>query len=95
MQNVDSLMTRLIWRLLEGAPVAKLEERRTPDRKVAGSILTRWAVLFLFVCLFGLRLYVPVNNFSVISGRSHRFLGIISNFLAGKCNLLKPYNTET
>ena len=25
-------------------------------------------------CLFGLRLYVPVNNFSVMSGRSHRFL---------------------
>ena len=28
-----------------------------------------------FVCLFVLRLYVPVNNFSVMSGRSHRFLG--------------------
>ena len=27
---------------------------------------------------FGLRLYVPVNNFSVMSGRSHRFLGITS-----------------
>ena len=26
-------------------------------------------------CLFVLRLNVPVNNFSVISGRSHRFLG--------------------
>ena len=34
----------------------------------------------LFVCLFGLRLYVPVNNFSVISGRSHRFMGITSTF---------------
>ena len=29
----------------------------------------------LFVCLFVLRLNVPVNNFSVMSGRSHRFLG--------------------
>ena len=28
------------------------------------------------IFLFGLRLYVPVNNFSVKSGRSHRFLGI-------------------
>ena len=28
-----------------------------------------------FVCLFVLRLNVPVNNFSVMSGRSHRFLG--------------------
>ena len=27
-----------------------------------------------FVCLFVLRLNVPVNNFSVMSGRSHRFL---------------------
>ena len=32
------------------------------------------------VCLFGLRLYVPVNNFSVMSERSHRFLGITSTF---------------
>ena len=31
-------------------------------------------------CLFGLRLYVPVNNFSVMSGWSHRFLGITSTF---------------
>ena len=30
---------------------------------------------------FGLRLYFPVNNFSVMSGRSHRFLGITSTFL--------------
>ena len=29
---------------------------------------------------FGLRLYFPVNNFSVMSGRSHRFLGITSIF---------------
>ena len=27
------------------------------------------------ICLFVLRLNVPVNNFSVMSGRSHRFLG--------------------
>ena len=32
------------------------------------------------VCLFGLRLYVPLNNFSIMSGRSHRFLGITSTF---------------
>ena len=31
-------------------------------------------------CLFGLRLYVRVNKFSVMSGRSHRFLGISSTF---------------
>ena len=27
------------------------------------------------VCLFVLRFNVPVNNFSVMSGRSHHFLG--------------------
>ena len=36
--------------------------------------------------LFGLRLYVPVNNFSVMSGRSHRFLGITSTFWAVRRN---------
>ena len=40
-------------------------------------------------CLFGLSLYAPVNNFSVMSGRSHRFLGITITFLGGKCILLK------
>ena len=35
--------------------------------------------LYLF-CLFGLRLYVSVNHFSVMSGWSHRFLGITSTF---------------
>ena len=43
--------------------------------------------LRLFVCLFGLRLYVPVNNFSVMSGRSHRFLGITSTFWGGEVNV--------
>ena len=32
------------------------------------------------VVLVCLRLYVPVNNFSVMSGRSHHFLGITSTF---------------
>ena len=36
-----------------------------------------------FVCLFGLRLYVPVNNFSVMLGWGHRFLGFTSTFLGG------------
>ena len=42
-----------------------------------------------YVFLFWLRLYVPVNNFSVMSGWSHHFLGIISTFLGCKCILLK------
>ena len=38
-------------------------------------------IIFVFlVCLFGLRLNVPVNTFSVMSGRSPRFLGITSTF---------------
>ena len=36
---------------------------------------------------FGLMLNVPVNNFSVMLGRSHRFLGITSTFLGVKQNL--------
>ena len=41
---------------------------------------TRWGnpVFDLFVCLFVLRLNVPVNNFSVMSGRSQLFLGLTS-----------------
>ena len=33
---------------------------------------------------FGLMLNVPVNNFSVMLGQSHRFLGITSSFLGVK-----------
>ena len=36
-----------------------------------------------------LRLNVPVNNFSVMSGRSHRFLGISSTFRGVNESLLK------
>ena len=37
--------------------------------------------LFFFIFFFGgVRLYVPVNNFSVMPGRSHRFLGVTSTF---------------
>ena len=36
-----------------------------------------YIIKFCF-CLFGLKLYVPVNIFSVMSGPSHRFLGISS-----------------
>ena len=42
----------------------------------------------LFVCLFVLRLNVPVNNFSVKSGRSQRFLGL-SNTVGSQYDLLK------
>ena len=42
----------------------------------------------VFVCLFVLRLNVPVNNFSVMSGRSHRFLGLTST-VGSRCALLK------
>ena len=37
---------------------------------------------------FDLMLNIPVNNFSVVLGRSHRFLGITS-ILGGKYVLLK------
>ena len=35
---------------------------------------------FCIALPFVLRLNVPVNNFSIMSGRSHRFLGITSTF---------------
>ena len=35
--------------------------------------------------LFVLRLHVPVNNFSVMSGQSHRFLGITCTFGGVEC----------
>ena len=39
------------------------------------------AVVLVFVCLFvSVEAKVPVNNFKVMSGRSHRFLGITSTF---------------
>ena len=48
-----------------------------PFSKFCNVKLSKWAfTLETFVCLFGLRLIFPVNDFSVMSGRSHRFLGI-------------------
>ena len=35
-----------------------------------------------FVCLFELRFNIPVNNFSIILGRSHRFL-VINQYSGG------------
>ena len=43
------------------------------------------------VCLFVLRFNVPVNNFSVMSGRSHCFLSITSTFRCKvSCSRTKP-----
>ena len=46
----------------------------------------------VMICLFVLRLNVPVNNFSVMSGRSHRFLVINQYFRGVKC-LAQGHNT--
>ena len=43
---------------------------------------------FFNICLFVLRLNVPVNNFSVMSGRSQRLLGLTST-VGSRCALLK------
>ena len=56
------------------------------------STQTIMAKLFLYkflVCLFVLMLNVLVNNFSVMSGRSHRFLCITSTFRGVNVSLLK------
>ena len=39
----------------------------------------------LFLVWFGLMINVTVNNFSVMLGRSHRFLGITSTLRGGGC----------
>ena len=44
--------------------------------------------MYINVCLFVLRFNVPVNNFSVMSGRSQRFLGLTST-VGSRCALLK------
>ena len=43
----------------------------------------------VFVCLFVLMLSVTVNNFSVLSGRSLRYLGITNTFRGVNVSLLK------
>ena len=50
---------------------------RIKKAKVCWKIFIPISIYWKNVCfLFVLRLNVPVNNFSVMSGRSHRFLGI-------------------
>ena len=44
-------------------------------------------IQFLFVFFVLLKLNVPVNNFSVMSGRRHHFMGITSTI--GGVNVLK------
>ena len=62
---------------------------------MSSKILIRYRDLLEFgkiVCLMVLRLNFPVNNFSVMSGRSHHFLGITSIFGGVKC-LAQGHNT--
>ena len=47
------------------------------------------ALVFVSLVLVLLRLNAPVNNFSVMSGRSHSFLGITSTFQGVNVSLLK------
>ena len=42
--------------------------------------LVRDVLCILLICLVHLILNVPVNNFTVMLGRGHRFLGITSTF---------------
>ena len=42
--------------------------------------LARDVLCVLLICLVHLILNVPVNNFTVILGQGHRFLGITSTF---------------
>ena len=65
-------------------------------------IMKYLSIFFSFCCLtryfrrfwFGLMLNIPVNNFSVMLGRSHRFLGITSTF-GGLICLAQGHNMAT
>ena len=48
--------------------------------KVRNECIVYACIKKIFVCLFVLRLYIPINSFSVMTGWSHRFLGITSTF---------------
>ena len=68
----DLLITNIVHsKLRHMHPIqrSQIQPNRSP-----GSFSDSWLSVDLFV-LFVLRLNVPVNNFSVMSGRSHRFLG--------------------
>ena len=72
--------------------------------RVLSVIINNYGLLYqlsrVCLCLFNefiqkifffslLRLNVPVNNFSVMSGQNHRFLGIIGTFRGVNVSLLK------
>ena len=57
---------------------ANYRSKKDPLKALGRIDFTKYAlstIIYLMLCLFVLRLNVPVNNFSVMSGRSHRFLG--------------------
>ena len=53
-----------------------IKTQPTYDRQGYNYMIT---ALIMFVCLFVMRVNVQVNNFSVMSGQSHRFLHINSS----------------
>ena len=91
--------------LAEGLnPVKMVAECFIPIEARSGHRLVSVLVMKIFtnkrhlhlqmVCGFVLlRLNVPVNNFSVMSGRSHRFLGITSTFSGSECGFAQGHNT--
>ena len=56
--------------------------------------LARDVLCILLICLVHLILNVPVNNFTVMLGQGHRFLGITSTFGEKIC-LAKGHNIVT
>ena len=72
----------------------KISGERLQDHWSSGSVLKTATVVYLrakdvmFVRLFGLRLYVPVNNFSVVPTEPP-LPGYYQYFLRGKFILLK------
>ena len=77
-------MSDLVGNHIVGFPTRRLICRSTGEHacNVCNASHIIWQELSMaclrFVCLFVLRHNVPVNNFSVMSGRSQRFLGLTS-----------------
>ena len=66
------------WQLKDYRQTKEYLQTFTGGLLTVNQSFSRVIAFELFVCLFVLRLNVPVNNFSVMSGRSQRFLGLTS-----------------
>ena len=68
--GADYVYERLVYFSVTIQKYPRVVEKKNRERYVNKT--------YVFVCLFVLRLNAPANNFSVMSGRIQRFLGLTS-----------------